>query len=89
MQLFTPQSGHLDEGIDDLSDSEESVFSGLEDSGSDESDDDDDEEEAEEVNSAEEEVDINENGKSMNEAESTEPSTKAGGKPQVWSVIFK
>lgn len=87
MQLFTPQSGHLDEGIDDLSDSEESVFSGLEDSGSD--DESDDDEEAEEVNSAEEEVDINENGKSMNEAESTEPSTKAGGKPQVWSVIFK
>lgn len=87
MQLFTPQSGHLDEGIDDLSDSEESVFSGLEDSGSDDESD-DDEEEAE-VNSAEEEVDINENGKSMNEAESTEPSTKAGGKPQVWSFIFK
>lgn len=36
-QLFTTDGGHLDdsdEGNDDLSDSEESVFSGLEDSGS-------------------------------------------------------
>ncbi|KAB5531118.1 hypothetical protein PHYPO_G00137210 [Pangasianodon hypophthalmus] len=78
-ELFTPDSGHLDdsdEGNDDLSDSEESVFSGLEDSGSD--DESDDDEEAEEIDSAEEEADINENGKST-----SEPSTKTAGKPQT------
>ncbi|MCI4392300.1 hypothetical protein PGIGA_G00144370 [Pangasianodon gigas] len=83
-ELFTRDSGHLDdsdEGNDDLSDSEESVFSGLEDSGSD--DESDDDEEAEEIDSAEEEADINENGKSTSEAESSEPSTKTAGKPQT------
>ncbi|MCJ8746521.1 hypothetical protein PDJAM_G00142720 [Pangasius djambal] len=83
-ELFTTDSGHLDdsdEGNADLSDSEESVFSGLEDSGSD--DESDDDEEAEEIDSSEKEADINENGKSTSEAESSEPSTKTAGKPQT------
>ncbi|KAF7691005.1 ribosome biogenesis protein bop1 [Silurus meridionalis] len=86
-ELFTPLSGHLDdsdEGNDDLSDSEESVFSGLEDSGSDdESSDDDDDEEAEEIDSAEEEAGVSENGKSTREAESSESFTKTVGKAQT------
>lgn len=81
LQLFTTDTVHLDdsdEGNDDLSDSEESVFSGLEDSGSDDESDDDDEE-----------ADINENGKSTSEAGSIETSTKTAGKPQVRSITFK
>ncbi|KAK3512054.1 hypothetical protein QTP70_028655, partial [Hemibagrus guttatus] len=76
-KLFTTDGGHLDdrdEGDDDLSDSEESVFSGLEDSGSDDESGDDDEE-AEEINLAEE-ADVNENGKSVSEADRSETSGK-------------
>lgn len=86
LQLFTTARGHLDdsdEGNDDLSDSEESVFSGLEDSGSD--DESGDNEEAEELHSAEEKADVNENGESTTEAESSNPSTKTADKTQVWS----
>ncbi|KAI5091547.1 hypothetical protein C0J45_18753 [Silurus meridionalis] len=86
-ELFTPLSGHLDdsdEGNDDLSDSEESVFSGLEDSGSDDESSDDDEE-AEEIDSAEEEAGVSENGKSTREAESSESFTKTVGKAQTSS----
>lgn len=89
LQLLTTARGHLDdsdEGNDDLSDSEESVFSGLEDSGSD--DESDSSEKAEELDSAEEEIEINENGKNTSDAESSKPSTKTAGKPQVWSIIL-
>ncbi|KAF5908052.1 ribosome biogenesis protein BOP1, partial [Clarias magur] len=66
-ELFTGDGTHLDdsdEGNEDLSDSEESVFSGLQDSGSDEESEEEEEEDAEESDSEDEEADINENGKS-------------------------
>lgn len=57
-QVFTTDGGHLDDSDEgnELSDSEESVFSGLEDSGSDDDDD---------------EADVNENGKSEAESSET------------------
>ncbi|KAL6457347.1 hypothetical protein MHYP_G00343100 [Metynnis hypsauchen] len=82
------EAGHLDdsdEGNEDLSDSEESVFSGLEDSGSDDDDDDGDDDEEEEVcdddevatDSMKEETNVNE------KAESIKKTSETSFKPQA------
>ncbi|XP_066571898.1 ribosome biogenesis protein bop1 [Amia ocellicauda] len=64
------------EGDDDLSDSEESVFSGLEDSGSD-SDDGDDEEEEEQGESNEPKSKADENGESSSSAKMSQQQLKS------------
>ncbi|XP_076850161.1 ribosome biogenesis protein bop1-like isoform X2 [Brachyhypopomus gauderio] len=83
------EPGHLDEsdnGNDDVSDSEESVFSGLEESGSDDDDDGDEEEEAEEeencaADTAEEQTAISEDVKGGTKPAVLFSSVKKGQAP--------
>ncbi|XP_030644930.1 ribosome biogenesis protein bop1 [Chanos chanos] len=76
-----------DEGDSDVSDSEESVFSGLEDSGSDSDDDDDDDDDDVEEEDADEDLDnedanVKANGQSSGDAETTERPSDDVSKPK-------
>ncbi|KAL7830745.1 hypothetical protein SRHO_G00318720 [Serrasalmus rhombeus] len=85
------EAGHLDdcdEENEDLSDSEESVFSGLEDSGSDDDDDDDEEEEEEEEEGCDGDDDVEtdsvKEGTNVNEmAKSMKKTSESSFKPQA------
>lgn len=87
------KDGHLDDDDDedqaDLSDSEESIFSGLEESGSDSDDEEEDEDdEEEEAGSEEKSSDVEENKATSAEGE-VQPSAKDVTKPQViWTSML-